>query len=424
MFGKHPKGLQSLFLIEMWERFGFYIMSAIYVLYMDRDLGFDDSTKGTLYGVFLFGAYMFPLLGGILGDRFIGQINTIRLGAYLMALGYVGLAISNVSFITSFYAGLFLVAFGTGIFKVNMSVLVGNLYRNKPELRDSGFNIYYMGVNVGAAIGPTAASIIGSLTGDYHASFWAAAAGMIISISFIEIGKKNLIESRLNKINTESGNQEISKMDKKEYRDRLITLGILFLIAALFWIPFYQNGFALTLFAERSTAAIDWLRPESYVAFNAYFILIFTPVLLWVLAKLRQKNLEPSTPAKIMWGLVIMGLAMLVMSLASLTGGNNDQPVMSPLWLISTYFVITIAEIMISPMGQSYVTRVAPPSVRGFMMGGWFFSTALGAFSAGIFGKIYSDVSHHIYFLILAAISLLAGFLCFLFMKKLKRFAE
>ena len=151
---KHPRGIWNLFLIEMWERFGFYIMSAVYVLYMEKDLHFDDAKKGVLYGLFLFASYIFPLLGGWLGDKVLGQLRTIRLGASMMALGYLALALSSLDRIALFYIGLALIASGTGIFKVNMSVLVGNLYRNRPDLKDAGFNIYYMGVNLGATIAP------------------------------------------------------------------------------------------------------------------------------------------------------------------------------------------------------------------------------------------------------------------------------
>ncbi|MEE4270556.1 MAG: oligopeptide:H+ symporter, partial [Thermoanaerobaculales bacterium] len=169
----HPKGIWNLFLIEMWERFGFYIMSAVYVLYMEKDLHFDDAKKGILYGVFLFASYTFPLLGGWLGDKILGQLRTIRLGASMMALGYVAMALSSLDRISFFYIGLAFIASGTGIFKVNMSVLVGNLYRNRPELKDAGFNIYYMGVNVGATIGPAVATVIGVLFDYYHFSFWS-----------------------------------------------------------------------------------------------------------------------------------------------------------------------------------------------------------------------------------------------------------
>jgi len=425
MFKKHPKGLMVLFLIEMWERFGFYIMSAVYVLYMDKIMLFDDAKKGILYGTFLATAYIFPLLGGWLGDKIIGQIKTIRLGIFIMILGYIGLALSGYQKELIFYSGLIFVAVGTGIFKVNMSVLVGNLYKNKENLKDAGFNIYYMGVNVGATIGPLAATIIGVMFESYNVSFWSATVGMVISLVALEYGKNHLFVADT-QTPEEDSNLIIEEqlMEKKEYWQRIITLSVLFLIASLFWLPFYQNGLALTLFADRSTQAYTFLRPETYVMFNAIFILILTPPILALFSYLRSKGKEPSTPVKIFLGLLIMGFSMGIMVVASLAGGNDDVKIMSPMWLISTYLFITLAEILISPMGQSYVSKVAPAKIQGLMMGGWFLSTALGSLSSGIFGNWYNQIAHHNFFLLLAGISVFAALMVLLFMKKLKRFAD
>ena len=424
MFKKHPKGIMILFLIEMWERFGFYIMSAVYVLYMDKVMLFDDAKKGILYGLFLAMAYLFPLVGGWLGDKIIGQIKTVRLGIIIMILGYIALASSGYQIEFPFYSGLIMIAVGTGIFKVNMSVLVGNLYKNKEELKDAGFNIYYMGVNVGATIGPLAATIIGILFESYNVSFWSATVGMIISLIALEFGKKHLFVADTQTPHEESNlDIEAQPMEPKEYWQRIITLSVLFLIASLFWLPFYQNGLALTLFADRSTQAYTFLRPETYVMFNAIFILLLTPPILAFFSFLRSREKEPSTPVKIFLGLLIMGFAMAIMVLASLMGGNDDVKIMSPLWLISTYFFITLAEILISPMGQSYVSKVAPSKIQGLMMGGWFLSTALGSLSSGIFGNLYNQITHHNYFLLLTAISVFAALMVLIFMKKLKRFA-
>ena len=424
MFKKHPKGLAVLFSVEMWERFGFYIMSAVYVLYMDKVLQFDDQRKGTLYGVFLAAAYLFPLVGGWLGDGLLGQLATIRIGLWMMALGYIGLTVSSPQLIAPFYVGLILIAVGTGIFKVNMSVLVGNLYRNKQELRDTGFNIYYMGVNVGATLGPLAATLIGAFFNNYNIAFLAAAIGMGLAIIAMEAGKKYLRQADSNSATVKAQIRQNNKdIDQKEFWQRILVLIVLFVIASLFWMPFYQNGMALTLFADRSTVAYKFLRPETYVMFNAIFILLLTPPLLAVFARMRAKSRELSTPVKIFFGMIIMAVAMGIMVWASLSGGDADKPMMSPAWLITTYLFITLAEILISPMGQSYVSKVAPQRIQGLMMGAWFGSTALGAFSSGIFGRFYSSISHHEYFLLLMGLSLFAGLLVLLFMKPLKRFA-
>lgn len=366
---RHPLGLRTLFLTEMWERLGFYILMAILTLYMDKEMGWGDGTKGTLYGAFLAICYFFPLLGGWLGDRVLGQKATVRTGAALMTLGYIALGLSSRGSVAPFYAGLLLVGIGTGIFKVNQSVLVGNLYRNLPQLRDAGFNLYYMGVNIGAAIAPLLATAVGLHFGSYRASFWIAALGMGISQLIFLRGQKHLEET-----GTRAPAEEAPAppMASAEERQRVVTLVSLFLIAIFFWVAFYQNGFAMTLFAERSTVAYRLLRPETYQFFQPAAILVATPAMLALFRLLKGRNLEPSTPAKIFLGMVVMGLSMLAMALACHLGGNLDKPIMSPLWLIGTYGIITLGEILISPMGQSFVTRVAPPRFRGLMMGGWF----------------------------------------------------
>ncbi len=423
MTQKHPKGLGIIFMTEMWERFGFYIMSAIYVLYMDKELKFNIATQGNLYALFIGACYLFPLVGGYLGDKVIGAIATVRTGAVMMAFGYTFLALSSHNNLLFFYIGLFLVGIGTGIFKVNMTTLLSNLYHDRGELKDSGFNIYYMGVNVGATIGPLTTNVIGILFNNYNMSFWAAAIGMLFAIAIFESGKKKLIA--VNPHRTAAHNSapgSTGTLSKAEYRERVLTLLVLFPIAAMFWLPFYQNGFALTKFADISTVKVSWLRPEVFQAFGAIFIILLTPIILWIFSKFREKGKEPSTPTKIFFGMNMMGLAMLIMVAASILGGNKDQNIMSPLWLVATYFTITIGEILISPLGQSYVTKVAPPSIQGFMIGGWFSATAIGVISSGLFGKIYDSVPHHSFYLILSLISFFASFLVFISMKKLKKY--
>jgi POT family proton-dependent oligopeptide transporter len=423
MLRKHPKGLYYLFVIEMWERLGFAIMSAVYVLYMDKVLLLDDVRKGVLYGAFFGASYLFPLLGGWLGDQVFGQTRTLTAGVVMMAAGYVGLALSGVDSLAPFYAGLSLIAMGTGIFKVNMSSLVGNVYRDSPELKDAGFNIYYMGVNLGFTMGPLIATFVGAYWNDYRITFWIASAGMLGALACIALGRKTLkLSDSLHQAKVMQDTSEVV-MSPGEFKDRIVTLIVLFLIATFFWIPFYQNGMALTLFAERSTVAYKFLRPETYQVFNAIFIVILTPPMLAMFGWLNRRRREPSTPVKIFWGLMIMGAAMGVMAIASLVGGNEDAPRMSPLWLIMTYLLITLGEILISPMGQSYVSKVAPAKIQGLMMGGWFAATAVGAMSAGLFGSFYAKMDHHWYFVMLAGISVFAACLILLCIKKLNKYA-
>ncbi|MFA3783242.1 peptide MFS transporter [Melioribacteraceae bacterium 4301-Me] len=425
MFKKHPKGIIVLFFTEMWERFGFYTLMAILVLYMEKEFKWDDATKGNYYGWFLALVYFIPILGGWLGDKVLGNFNTVRIGAWVMSFGFAFLFLSSANAVTLFFIGLFLIAFGTGIFKVNIAVLVGNLYHDKLELKDAGFNIYYMGVNLGAAIAPLAATLLFNLFGNYNVSFAAAGLGLLICIIIFELGKKNLIvfDYRKQSSAAEIKNQNYREIPKEEFKQRIATLVILFLIVSFFWVGFYQNGFALTLFAERSTIISNILRPETYQFFNPFFILTLTPLMLAYFSKLNKAGKEPATPVKILIGMFIMGIAMAIMIPASLLGGNLDQNNMSPLWLISTYLVVTLAEILISPLGLSFVTKVAPPKIQGLMMGGWFGATALGSYGSGFLGKFYSDFQHHQYFLILTGILTVSVILLLIFMNKLKRFA-
>lgn len=434
MLKKHPKGLAFIFFTEMWERVGFYTLMALLVLYMDKVLGWNDSRKGDFYGIFLALCYFTPLLGGWLGDRIFGQIRTVRAGAFLMALGYVGLAVSSAAHVTTFYAGLFLVGVGTGIFKVNMAVLVGNLYTDKVQLKDAAFNIYYMGVNLGAMIAPLVATVNSVVFHSYNLSFWVAAVGMVFAVIIFDVGRPHIRVADVKKRQAAAGGAStpsmaagagaLPAMDNREQTQRIMTLVILFLIVIFFWVAFYQNSFGLTLFAERSTVVLKLLRPETYQFFEPFFILVLTPLLLSLFARLRLRGREPSTPNKIFLGMLIMSLAMIIMVSASLAGGNKDQNIMSPAWLIGTYFIVTLAEILISPMGQSFVSKVAPPKIQGLMMGGWFAATAAGSYSSGLLGKSYSRFAHHQFFLILTALLALAAFLVLVSLKKLKRFSS
>ncbi len=439
MLKKHPRALSYIFFTEMWERIGFYTLMAILVLYMDRVLGWSDSRKGDWYGLFLALCYFFPLVGGWLGDRIFGRLKTVRAGAVLMALGYVGLALSSASQTVSFKLGLLLIAVGTGIFKVNMSMLVGNIYQDRPQLKDAGFNIFYMGVNLGAMVAPLIATVNNAVFNSYHLSFWVSAVGLVLALFIFQAGKSHLagaddLALRKNEIAIAKEKQRASTIPEGEkemainagddFSGRILALVILFAIVILFWVAFYQNGFALTLFAARSTQIKTWLRPETYQFFEPFFILVLTPLLLLLFNRLRQSGKEPSTPRKIFLGMLFMTSAMFIMVLACLRGGNQDLNIMSPLWLVGTYFVVTIAEILISPMGLSYVSKVAPSRVGGLMMGGWYLAIAFGSYGSGLLGKFYNRFPHHQFFLLLAALLALAAVLVGISIKRLERYSR
>jgi POT family proton-dependent oligopeptide transporter len=423
MLDKHPRTLAYIFLAEMWERIGFYTLMAVLVLYMDQVLHWSDSHKGDVYGLFLAVCYFVPLLGGWIGDRWLGRRLTVQIGAALMALGYAGLALSSAGQTTSFFLGLFLIGFGTGIFKVNMAVLVGNLYADKPELKDAGFNIYYMGVNIGAAIAPLLATYISVRYGSYTLSFWVCGAGLLVALAILQAAHARLAAVDVRTAPRPAAAASEAPAAGGEDGRRVVTLVILFCSVIFFWVAFYQNAFALTLFAERSTRVFGWLRPETYQFFEPAFILLLTPPLLALFGRLHAAGCEPSTPVKILLGMLVMAGSMFIMVAASLAGGNADVPVMSPAWLIGTYFFVTVAEVLISPMGLSFVSKVAPPRLAGLMMGGWFAATAVGSYGSGWLGKSYSALPHHQFFLILTGLLGLAAVMVAAFQKTLRRFA-
>jgi POT family proton-dependent oligopeptide transporter len=291
-----------------------------------------------------------------------------------------------------------------------------------------------MGVNLGAMIAPLIATVVSITTGGYNLSFWICAAGLVLALVVFQAGGRTLAAADVRRTpglhggggavkEAGEGAKRAGGMSPAESRQRIATLVILFLLVVLFWVAFYQNYFGLTLFAERSTVVLSWLRPETYQFFEPFFILALTPVLLAVFARLNRKGREPSTPEKIFLGMLIMGGAMIVMVVASLAGGNQDRNIMSPAWLIGTYFIVTLAEILISPMGQSFVSKVAPPRLQGLMMGGWFTAIALGSYGSGMLGKSYSRFAHHQFFLLLTGLLAVAAVLVLAFMKKLKRFS-
>jgi POT family proton-dependent oligopeptide transporter len=448
MLKNHPRGLMVLFFTEMWERFGFYTLMAILYLYMEESLGWGDKRKGDYYGIFLGMVYFIPLLGGFLGDRVLGQRNTIRLGAILMMFGYVALTFSSLPRIALFYAGLVLVGVGTGLFKANISVLVGNLYEEGSKHKDAAFNIFYMGVNLGATLAPLAATLIGKYFHSYNLSFAAAAVGMVVSMIIFQLGSRHIVPAPVGGLKTTpSDGQMPAATSRNEDWQRITSLLTLFVIVAFFWVAFYQNGSSLTLFAKRSTKLYEWLQPETYQVFNPFFILVLTPVLVAFFARLREKGSEPSSASKILAGMIAMSLSMLIMVFASLAGGDRDEGIMSPAWLISSYFVVTVSEILVSPMGLSFVSKVSPQRMRGLMMGGWFAATAFGGFSSGWLGKYYGPfthetmlqsedavlrylsqyctrLDHHDFFLVIAALPFLSALLVLPFLKRLNRFSR
>lgn len=420
MFKGHPKGLMVLFFTEMWERFGFYTMLAVFTLYMDETLGWSDSYKGQIYGLYLGFVYFTPIAGGWIADKVLGYRKTIILGAIILSLGYFLLSLSGPSLIWIFYLALIVIIIGNGLFKANISVLVGNLYESGSSLKDSGYNIFYMGINLGAFLAPLAATWLHNYFGSYQPAFAAAGIGMILSLVVFEIWKKRYMHADERDAHTGAPLDKDEKISPAQEKERIFALLTIFAIVIFFWMSFHQNGFALTLFAQRSTVLIDWLKPETYATFNPLFILLLTPLIVVFWNWLRKQGKEPSTPGKIGLGMFISGLALIVMVIACLAGGDADANNMGPQWLISTYFIITIGELCLSPMGLSFVSKVAPARIRGTMMGGWFGATAIGNYLSGLFGGFYNSFPHYLFFGFLVVLLFISAILVRIFLKRLK----
>ncbi|MHB2152983.1 peptide MFS transporter [Calditrichota bacterium GD2] len=421
MFKNHPKGLMTLFFTEMWERFGFYTMLAVFTLYMDEVFGWSDAYKGQVYGIYLAFVYFTPIAGGWIADRFLGYRTTIKIGAIVLAIGYALLALSNVDRVWIFFVALGVIIIGNGLFKANISVLVGNLYPLGSPNKDAGYNIFYMGINLGAFLAPLAATALHKIFGTYQSAFAAAAVGMLLSFIVFEIWKSNyMYADHASAENKADETTREEKVDPAIEKERIFALLTIFAIVIFFWMSFHQNGFALTLFAQRSIVRSEWLRPETYATFNPLFILILTPVIVAFWGWLNKKGKEPSTPAKIGWGMFISAMAMVIMVIASAMGGDADANNMSPWWLISTYFVITIGELCLSPMGLSFVSKVAPQRMRGLMMGGWFGATAIGNYLSGFIGGFYNTLTHTQFFAILTVLLLLSALMVKIFLNRLE----
>ncbi|MCP4712670.1 MAG: peptide MFS transporter, partial [Planctomycetes bacterium] len=298
---RHPIGLISLFFTEMWERFGFYTMMAVFTLYMTKTLEWDVSKSAWVYGCFNGAVYILTIGGGAIADRWLGQARTIKTGGLFMALGYALFWYSGKDNLWPFYAGLVSIGFGSGLLKANISVLVGNLYAKGSAIKDTGFNIFYMGINIGAFLAPLTATGLNLLAeargttemidgaeviipafNSYNASFGIAAIGMLVGLVIFQLTRKTYESVDIAKqLEAEKAEQTAAitdeAMDSTEYIQRLMALGALFLISACFWAVFYQNGSSLTLFAENCTDQGKYLKAELFQMFNPLFIVFLTP---------------------------------------------------------------------------------------------------------------------------------------------------
>ncbi len=410
---RHPKGLPVLFLTEMWERFSFYCMLSILSLYMKETLeggglGFSIFKTGQIYGLYTGIVYFTPLFGGMIADRIFGIRKTIIFGGLFMMTGHFLLAFRPLPF---FFSALVCLVIGNGLFKPNISTILGNLYRNIPEKKDDGYNIFYMGINLGAFMSPLVSSTLRNLHPIYgwHYAFAAAGVGMIFSLIIFYSFRKYVAEGEVRFIAPDQKPLKMIELTPRQERSRIKALLIIFSVVIFFWMAFHQQGLTLTFWAEKATRT-SW-NPEVFQSVNPLFILIFTPLIVPFWQMFRNRGKEPKTATKMGIGMLLTTCAFSIMAVAAFVGGNMGK--VNVAWLISAYAVITVGELCLSPMGLSLVSKLAPPKILGLMMGGWFASTAIGNYCAGLLGSFWDRLPHSSYFLILVGTSFTAAVLLF-----------
>ena len=476
MFKNHPKGLLGAALSNMGERFGFYIMMAILSLFLMSKFGIAKTQATVIYSVFYALIYLLALVGGFVADRTKKYKNTILVGIILMAIGYLLIGIPTPTpvphfamYLTMTCLGLFVIAFGNGLFKGNLQAVVGQMYDNNEysHKRDTGFQLFYMFINVGALFAPLIAVAIrnwwverngfmynsdlpalchqflkGTITPEasqrfgelatqvsggpatdmtafansylnvfntgFHYAFGFAIFAMLISLVIFITNKKKFPDPA-DKKRAESTKKAEVAMDPKEIRQRLYALFAVFAVVIFFWFSFHQNGVTLTFFANDYTnlsmininlGFTSIKGAEIFQFFNPFFVVFLTPIIIGIFGWLRARGKEPSTPKKIAIGMGIAACAFIVMALGSYglpnanevkaMGGLSDAMRVTPFLLIGTYFILTVAELFISPLGLSFVSKVAPPQFQGIMQGCWLSATALGN-QLLIFGTIFYE---------------------------------
>jgi POT family proton-dependent oligopeptide transporter len=473
-FFGHPRGLATCFFTEMWERFGYYGMRAILILFMTASvasggLGFDDGKAGSIYGLYTASAYLLCLPGGWIADRIMGQRRAVLWGGIVMAFGYTSLSLPGV---TTFYVGLVLVACGTGLLKANISTMVGQLYGTADARRDAAFSIFYVGINIGALIAPIICGYLAQRV-NWHYGFAAAAVGIVIGlIQYVwggkylapvssypvppdspEAGRKQMALFRWTVLGVLAVAMIIALLvwtgvigfsaqgvanvagvalvvivpvfflwlltvgsHTPMERKRMLAVAVLFIAAALFWAAYEQAGSTLNLFADRNTrcSVLGYSFPASWFqSFNSFFIMGLAPIFAWIWVKLGPRN--PSSPAKFALGLIFVGLGFAILiPVASHTA-------VGPGWLTATYFLHTVGELLLSPVGLSAMTKLAPARLAGLILGVWFLATSVGDYISGRLASFYDTFPLPQLFGTVALFAIVVGLILALLVKPMKR---
>ena len=550
MFKGQPKGLYALALANTGERFGYYTMLAIFMLFLQAKFGFGGAVASTIYAIFLAAVYFMPVLGGILADK-IGYGKCVVTGVIVMFAGYACLSIptaANALGIALMIGALLLISVGTGLFKGNLQVMVGNLY-DDPKYsarRDSAFSLFYMAINIGAMFAPSAATAITNrflakagliykadipalahqllagtitpentdkltalaaqmpgysapdlgtfsqyyidhLSSSYNMGFAVACISLIVSMAIYFGFKSWFKHADVNAKQAKASNAPVQELTPKQEKDRITALVMVFAVVIFFWMAFHQNGQSLTWFAREYTQPIatGWSRigfniwalaliavsiytlfgifqsdntkgkivngavtaalwcgafaiyrglpspldiqPQLFQQFNPFFVVALTPVSMAIFSALASKGKEPSAPRKIALGMLVAAVGYLIMILASvgqpspasIQGTVSPDPVI-PQWLMGTYLTLTFAELLLSPMGISFVSKVAPPKVKGLMMGLWFAATAVGNYLSSIPGLLWEKVPLWANWALLMGLCLIAAAMMFAMLKKIE----
>ncbi|MHC9086021.1 peptide MFS transporter [Luteimonas sp. RIT-PG2_3] len=403
-FRSHPRGLAPLFLTEMWERFSFYGLNAILVLYLvlpvaDGGLGWSAARAATLYGNYILAVYLSSILGGHAADRWLGGRGAVMLGAIIIAAGHFTMAQGSL---TALYIGLACVAIGTGLLKPNISALVGQLYAGDDPRRDAGFSLFYMGINLGAFVSPLVCGTLAqgawfrawladagfNPAQSWHWGFGAAGVGMLIGLMIFAWYRPNPQDAAAPAPATSApiapAPNATALSPATQWR-RFAAIGFFCVGVILFSIALKQSGASLALFADRLTRneLFGWQFPSSWFQSVApAMVMLLAPVFSWLWIRLGDR--QPSGPYKVLLGLAgaVAAFVLLVFAAQSAIDGR-----VSPWWLLSIYFVTTLGELCISPVGLSNVTRLAPPALAGLVMGAWFVAIGLGGKIAGVFAS-------------------------------------
>ena len=502
MFKGHPKGLYALALANTGERFGYYTMLAVFALFLRANFGLDAGVAGAIYSTFLGLVYLMPLVGGIMADKF-GFGKMVTIGISVMFAGYLLLSLplgGDTFAMLAMIAALLFISLGTGLFKGNLQVMVGDLY-NDPQYaakRDSGFSLFYMAINIGALFAPTAAvkikewaelSLGYSGNDAYHFSFAVACASLILSIAIYYIFRPTFRHVEGGKAKKgDNAAAVVDNLTPAETKQRVVALCLVFAVVIFFWMAFHQNGLTLTYFAAEFTArssegvqsllfnvwnlvlvivgvyaAFSVFQSESkkgkfaslgvlaavvavlvykalnvsgsvavsapiFQQFNPFYVVALTPVSLAIFGALARRGKEPSAPRKIAYGMLVAAVGFAVMAFASVglltpdaqAAAGDAATFVNPNWLISTYLVLTFAELLLSPMGISFVSKVAPPKYKGLMMGGWFVATAIGNWLVSVGGFLWGGINLTIVWSVFIVLCLLSALFMFVMMKRLE----